>query len=116
MRNLVAAELKAAESERSVLSHDLYERINKIEKIRNRYDSLMILMAPPENERDPKSEDDNNSQAHYIIKAAQDKEQLQRYGDKLDQDIKKALVNTVRVVRAKNRKLNEALSPADPEA
>lgn len=122
MRNLVAAELKAAESERSVLSHDLYERINKIEKIRNRYDSLMILMAPPENERDPKSEDDNNSQAHYIIKAAQDKEQLQRYGDKLDQDIKKAeaeneaLINTVRVVRAKNRKLNEALSPADPEA
>lgn len=56
-----------------------------------------------------------------MIKAAQEKEELQRYGDKLDQDIKKgeaeneALINTVRLVKAKNKKMNEALSPANAE-
>ena len=138
MKDMINAELKAAESERSILSHDLYERINKIEKIRNRYDQLMILMAPPEEERGPndnpvQSGSENNSsiasgdgentqsQAYYVIKAAQEKEELQRYGDKLDQDIKKgeaeneALINTVRVVKAKNKKLHEALSPASPD-
>ena len=56
-----------------------------------------------------------------MIKAAQDKEELQRYGDKLDQDIKKAeaendaLLNTVRLVKLKNKKMNDALSPANIE-
>merc|ERR1711879_1016924 len=50
MKAMVNAELKAAEEERSVLSHDLHGRITKIEKIRSRYESLMILMAPPEGE------------------------------------------------------------------
>ena len=50
MKAMVNAEIKAADQERTILSHDLHERINKIEKIRNRYDSLMTLMAPPEGE------------------------------------------------------------------
>merc|ERR1712071_527392 len=117
MKSMVSAEIKAADQERTILSHDLHERINKIEKIRNRYDSLMTLMAPPEGEQG----DEDQSQAYYVIKAAQDKEELQRYGDKLDTDIKKAkaendaLINTVRVVKAKNKKMHEALSPASAE-
>jgi len=116
MKGMVNAEIKAAEGERSILSHDLHERITKIDKIRNRYDSLMILMAPPEGESE-----ETQSQAYYVIKAAQEKEELQRYGDKLDQDIKKAeaendaLINTVRLVKMKNKKMHEALSPASLE-
>lgn len=62
MKAMVNAELKAAEEERRILSHDLSERINKIEKIRNRYESLMILMAPPEGEQE-----DTQSQAYYWL-------------------------------------------------
>ena len=117
MKAMVNAELKALEEERSINSHDLHQQINKIKKIRSRYESLMILMAPPEGEAE-----ETQSQAYYVIKAAQEKEELQRYGDKLDRDIKQgeaeneALINTVRLVKAKNKKMHEALSPATDDS
>merc|ERR1719220_1042898 len=120
MKAMVHAELKALEEERTILSHDLHERISKIKKIRNRYESLMILMAPPEGEAGESEE--TQSQAYYVIKAAQEKEEVQRYGDKLDRHIKQAeaeneaLVNTVRLVKAKNKKMHEALSPANDDS
>ena len=62
MKAMVNAELKAAEEERSVLSHDLHGRITKIEKIRSRYESLMVLMAPPEGESE-----ETQSQVSFLV-------------------------------------------------
>lgn len=57
-----------------------------------------------------------HSQAYYVIKAAQDKEELQRYGDELDGKIKKcekelkALANTLDHMKKRNLKYREKLT------
>jgi uncharacterized protein YeeX (DUF496 family) len=68
-----------------------------------RYDIAMISMAPPEG-----ADETESSQAYYVIKTAQEKEELQREGDELDAKIKKAekelraLENTLDVVNSNN--------------
>lgn len=63
----------------------------------------MISMAPPEG-----VDESESTQAYYVIKAAQEKEELQRLGDELDAKIKKAekelraLENTLDVVNSNN--------------
>ena len=64
-------------------SGELHERISKIDKLRKRYEILCVSMTPPE-------DGEEHSQAYYVIKAAQEREQLQREGDELDGKIRKA--------------------------
>ena len=64
-------------------SAELHERISKVDKLRKRYEILSISMAPPE-------DGEEHSQAYYVIKAAQEREEFQREGDELDSKIKKA--------------------------
>ncbi|XP_038050649.1 coiled-coil domain-containing protein 39-like [Patiria miniata] len=100
-KEMLQAQLKGAEEERGTVSAELHERITKIDKLRKRYEILMVSMAPPEGEED-------RSQAYYVIRAAQEKEELQRKGDELDAKIRKAekeikaLENTLRLMNGRN--------------
>lgn len=101
-KDMLNAQLKAAEQERSQISAELHDRISKIDKLRKRYEILMVSMSPPE------GEGEERSQAYYVIKAAQEKEELQREGDELDAKIRKAekeiraLENTLRLMNSRN--------------
>uniref|UniRef100_A0A7M5X734 Coiled-coil domain-containing protein 39 n=2 Tax=Clytia hemisphaerica TaxID=252671 RepID=A0A7M5X734_9CNID len=99
--DMLKAQVKTSEDERQKISAELHERISKIEKLRKRYEILMVSMAPPEGEEE-------KTQAYYVIKAAQEKEELQRTGDQLDAKIRKAekeiraLKNTVQLMNDRN--------------
>ncbi|XP_021365244.1 coiled-coil domain-containing protein 39-like [Mizuhopecten yessoensis] len=98
---MLQAQIRVANEERGQISAELHERISKIDKLKKRYEILMVSMAPPEGEEE-------RSQAYYVIKAAQEKEELQREGDDLDARIRKAekeiraLENTLKLMNNRN--------------
>ncbi|XP_041482554.1 coiled-coil domain-containing protein 39-like [Lytechinus variegatus] len=108
-KEMLRAQLKANEEERGTVSSELHDRIAKIDKLRKRYEILMVTMAPPEGEED-------RSQAYYVIRAAQEKEALQRKGDELDARIRKAekeikaLENTLRLMNGRNEQYRKSFN------
>ncbi|KAK7158756.1 hypothetical protein R3I94_005176 [Phoxinus phoxinus] len=108
-REMLVKQVKLTEQERQGLSNAVNERMFKIDKMRKRYEILTVSMAAPEGEED-------KSQAYFIIKAAQEKEELQRQGDVLDAQIRKAekeihaLENTLQVVSSCNTTYRKTLT------
>ncbi|XP_067309269.1 coiled-coil domain-containing protein 39 [Pseudorasbora parva] len=108
-REMLIKQVKLTEQERQGLSTAVNERMFKIDKMRKRYEILTVSMAAPEGEED-------KSQAYFIIKAAQEKEELQRQGDDLDAKIRKtekeihALENTLQVVNNCNTTYRKGLT------
>ncbi|XP_030072653.1 coiled-coil domain-containing protein 39 [Microcaecilia unicolor] len=108
-KEMLQSQLRLVESERQNISLELHERLARIEKMKKRYEIFTIKMMPPEGEED-------KSQAYYIIKAAQAKDDLQREGDDLDAKIRKtekeiaALQNTLQVVNSCNTSFRKSFS------
>ncbi|KAJ8389598.1 hypothetical protein AAFF_G00118350 [Aldrovandia affinis] len=108
-KEMLQKQAKIADQERQKLSAEVHERFSKIDKMRKKYEILTISMAAPEGEEE-------KSPAYYVIKAAQEKEELQRTGDNLDVKIRRtekeiqALENTLRVVSSHNAAYRKAFS------
>lgn len=64
-------------------SAELHGQISKIDLFRNRYEILTMSMHPPEGE-------EQHSQTYYVIKAAQERDELERQGNALHNKIGKA--------------------------
>jgi chromosome segregation ATPase len=79
------AQLRAAADEKHRITVELGGRRQSVEKLRDKYETLCKVsgVRAGEDGGEPKS------QAYYMIKAAQKREELQRAGDEMDQDIRK---------------------------
>jgi chromosome segregation ATPase len=116
-QELLKTQLRSWNDELQTVSCELKDRMAKVEKLKKRYDIAMISMAPPES-----AAPEENSQAYYVIKAAQEKEELQREGDELDAKIKKAekelraLENTLVVVNSNNQSYKQTYGKADGQS
>ncbi|KAM9544081.1 coiled-coil domain-containing protein 39 isoform 2-T2 [Guaruba guarouba] len=100
---MLDSQIRLVDQERQRISAEFQDRLNKIYKLRCRYEVLTIAMTPPEGEEE-------KSQTYYVIKAAQEKEALQCEGDDLDAKICKAekeivaLENTLCIINNCNSK------------
>ena len=111
-RDVLSAEHKAAEEERHRIAVELQDRMNKVKNLKIRYESL-IEKNKAQFKDDEEGEPGEHSLAYYVIKAAQEKEELQRYGDELDGKINKcqkelqALKNTLEHLKKRNSNVRE---------
>ncbi|KAM6160081.1 coiled-coil domain-containing protein 39 [Erethizon dorsatum] len=112
---MLASQIKYVDQERQNISGEFHERLSKIDKLKNRYEILTVIMLPPEGEEE-------KTQAYYVIKAAQEKEELQREGDSLDAKINKAekeiyaLGNTLQVLNSCNRNYKQSFKKVTPSS
>lgn len=108
-KDMLMAQIKYVNAERQEINMEYNERQAKIGKLQNRHEILMMSMAPFE-------EEEAKSQAYYVIKAAQEKEELQRIGDELDAKIRKtekenlALNNTIEVLNTSNERFRTSFN------
>lgn len=117
-RETLRAELRMMTDERSKLNKELAERQAQVDRLKNRFEILMTRMRAG----DLGDEDEGSgetTQAKFIIRAAQEREELQKTGDQLDQRIQKllkeekAMRKSLNLLRAKNIGFSQSFKKAD---
>jgi coiled-coil domain-containing protein 39 len=83
-KETLLAEKRAAEEEKHKVLVELSDRKCKVQNLKVKYENLCYK------NRSNDDDGEERTQAYYVIKAAQEREELQRYGDELDSKIKKA--------------------------
>ena len=102
------AQLKVSLAERHSAHMESVEQAAKVNRLQTRYDIMMGRM--------PSDGGEEKSQSYYIIKAAQEKEELQREGDELDKAIRKAekevraLEATLKMLNSRNEKYRSSFN------
>merc|ERR1711941_99651 len=92
---------------------ELAERKTKIYNLKMKYENVVNKIK--------KEDGEQHSQAHFVIKAAQEKEELQRKGDELDDKIRRAereiraLENTLGHLLTRNKKYKENFQSANQQ-
>ena len=110
-KEILMAERRATEEEKHKVMVELADRKSKVQNLRVKYENLCMKNKA----RDDDGED--RTQAYYVIKAAQAREELQRYGDELDAKIKKsereirALSNTLEHLKGRNSRFRDSFLP-----
>lgn len=119
--DLQRATLRAAEEERHRVQLELGDRRQAVEKLRAKYETLAKGFAGAGGgEEGGDRMGAGSSQAYFIIAAAQKREELQREGDELDQEIRRcereirALESTLRHLNARNVDFRVSFQRADP--
>merc|ERR1712151_1066165 len=110
--DVLKTQLRAAQEEKHKSAIELAERKSKIYNLKMKYENVVSKVKKEDGE-------EQHSQAHYVIKAAQEKEELQRKGDELDDKIRRAereiraLENTLGHLLTRNRKYKENFQTAN---
>jgi chromosome segregation ATPase len=106
-RDVLRAEARTAGDEKHKCTVDLNDRTKKVDILKARFDAVA------------RGEDEGHSQSYYIIKAAQKREEMQRRGDELDQDIRRsereirALQTTLDHLNARNNAYRNSFQKVD---
>lgn len=113
-QEVLRAQLRSQEEERHKTAIELAERKQKIYNLKMKYENVLNKVKKEDGE-------EQHSQAYYVLKAAQEKEEMQRKGDELDDKIRRAereiraLENTLGHLLTRNRKYKENFQTANQQ-
>jgi chromosome segregation ATPase len=113
-QEVLKAQLRSQEEERHKIAIELAERKQKIYNLKMKYENVLSKVKKEDGE-------EQHSQAYYVLKAAQEKEEMQRKGDELDDKIRRAereiraLENTLGHLLTRNKKYKENFQSANQQ-
>ncbi|KAH9120914.1 hypothetical protein LEN26_010905 [Aphanomyces euteiches] len=114
-REVQRAQVKAAEEERHKISVEHADREMKVKKLQAKFETLCKTSPFGNSDEDGQE----RSQAYFVIKAAQRREELQREGDELDDKIRiaekevRALTKTLQHLEGRNTEYRKSFHRAD---
>ncbi|XP_064194374.1 coiled-coil domain-containing protein 39-like [Anguilla rostrata] len=107
-KEMLQKQFKMVEQERQALSLEMNDKLLKMDKLRKRYEIMILSMESPDGE--------GWSPEYYLIKIEKEKEELQRMGNELDAKIYKkeeeiqALENTLYGIYMRNVEYRRAFN------